>query len=57
MKLKLSTECEVEQYLKARKSIIIPIGSMEQHRPIGLIGTDSICPEVVAAGISKKQPF
>ena len=27
---------------------------MEQHGPMGLIGTDSICPEVVAAGISEK---
>ncbi|MCK5163328.1 MAG: creatininase family protein [Desulfobacula sp.] len=54
MQLRLSTWCEVEDYLKAQKDIIIPIGSMEQHGPMGLIGTDSICPEVVAAGISEK---
>ncbi|MCD4677631.1 MAG: creatininase family protein [Desulfobacula sp.] len=54
MQLRLSTWCEVEDYLKTQKDIIIPIGSMEQHGPMGLIGTDSICPEVVAAGISEK---
>jgi creatinine amidohydrolase len=54
MQLRLSTWCEIESYLKTHKGIIIPIGSMEQHGPMGLIGTDSICPEVVAAGISEK---
>ncbi len=54
MQLKLSTWCEVEHYLKTLKGIIIPIGSTEQHGPMGLIGTDSICPEVVAAGIAEK---
>ena len=54
MQLRLSTWCEVEHYLKTLKGIIIPIGSTEQHGPMGLIGTDSICPEVVAAGIAEK---
>lgn len=54
MQLGLSTWCEVEGYLKSRKSIIIPIGSMEQHGPMGLIGTDSICPEIIAKGLSEK---
>ena len=39
---------EVEAYLKRSKGIVIPIGSMEQHGPNGLIGTDAICPEVIA---------
>jgi creatinine amidohydrolase len=55
MHLEFSTWCEVEHYLKTRKDIIIPIGSMEQHGPMGLMGTDSICPEVLAEGISKRN--
>jgi creatinine amidohydrolase len=30
--------------------VIPPIGSTEQHGPIGLIGTDAICAEVTARG-------
>ena len=48
MRLQLKTWIEVEEYLKTRNGIIIPIGSTEQHGPIGLIGTDAICPEVIA---------
>lgn len=55
MNLEFSTWCEVEHYLKNRKDIIVPIGSMEQHGPMGLIGTDSICPEVLAEGISERK--
>lgn len=31
---------QVEEYLKTKKSIIIPVGSTEQHGPNGLIGID-----------------
>jgi len=48
MQLALSTWPEIEAYLTRSKAIIIPIGSMEQHGPTGLIGTDAICPEVIA---------
>lgn len=48
MRLQLMTWMEVEAYLKEHKGIIVPIGSTEQHGPIGLIGTDAICPEVIA---------
>ncbi|NQW09232.1 MAG: creatininase family protein [Alphaproteobacteria bacterium] len=48
MRLQLMTWMEVEAYLKRDRGIIIPIGSTEQHGPIGLIGTDAICPEVIA---------
>lgn len=48
MLLALSTWCDVEQYLKHSQTILVPIGSMEQHGPTGLIGTDSICPTVIA---------
>lgn len=46
--LKTQTWQEVEVYLKSKRSIIIPIGSYEQHGPNGLIATDSICPEEIA---------
>ena len=48
MRLQFKTWIEIEEHLKTSKGIIIPIGSTEQHGPIGLIGTDAICPEVIA---------
>ena len=48
MRLQQMTWMEVERHLEASTGIIIPIGSTEQHGPIGLIGTDAICPEVIA---------
>jgi creatinine amidohydrolase len=54
-RLQLSTWQEVETYLGQRREIIMPIGSTEQHGPNGLIGTDAICPEVVADGVAAKN--
>jgi creatinine amidohydrolase len=54
MLLQLSTWQEVERYLGSSTGIIIPIGSTEQHGPNGLIGTDAICPETVARGVSER---
>jgi creatinine amidohydrolase len=48
MLLHHATWPETEAYLTRCKGIIIPIGSTEQHGPNGLVGTDSICPEVIA---------
>ena len=48
MRLQLAAWPEVENYLKTASSIIIPIGSTEQHGPNGLIGTDAICPTAIA---------
>jgi creatinine amidohydrolase len=48
MRLQLMTWMEVEAYLNEHRGIIMPIGSTEQHGPNGLIGTDAICPEVIA---------
>ena len=53
MLLQLCTWCEVDDYLKTSTGIVIPIGSTEQHGPNGLIGTDAICPEVIAKGLSE----
>jgi creatinine amidohydrolase len=51
MLLHLSTWTEVEAYLQRSQAIILPIGSTEQHSPIGLIGTDAICAEAIAKGV------
>ncbi len=40
---------EVESRLHGDTAIIVPIGSVEQHGPMGLIGTDAMCAEAVAA--------
>lgn len=54
MQLQLSTWQEVEDYLKDSTAVIIPIGSTEQHGPNGFVGTDALCPEVLAKGIGEE---
>ncbi|MBB5014380.1 creatininase family protein [Rehaibacterium terrae] len=54
MRLQLSTWPEVEAYLTRSTGIIVPIGSTEQHGPNGLIGTDALCPEIVANGVAER---
>ncbi len=54
MRLQLCTWHDVESYLERSTGIIIPIGSTEQHGPNGLIGTDAICPEVIADGVGEQ---
>ncbi len=54
MQLALSTWQEVEDYLRTRDGIIVPIGSTEQHGPNGLIGTDHLGAEFVAKGVGDK---
>jgi creatinine amidohydrolase len=51
MQLALATWQEVEEYLRAQRGIIVPIGSVEQHGPNGLIGTDHLDAEFVARGV------
>ncbi len=53
MLLHLQTWPDVERYLARSQSIIIPIGSTEQHGPNGLIGTDALCAEAVAKGVGE----
>ena len=48
MQLHQSSWQEIDAYLQKSKGIIVPIGSTEQHGPNGLLGTDAICPEVIA---------
>jgi creatinine amidohydrolase/Fe(II)-dependent formamide hydrolase-like protein len=48
MLLALSTWPEVEVYLQRSRTVVVPIGSNEQHGPTGLLGTDWLCPEIIA---------
>ncbi|HEY6982783.1 creatininase family protein [Reyranella sp.] len=54
MQLQLKTWQFVEDYLKTRTGIIVPIGSTEQHGPTGLIGTDALTAEMIARGAGEK---
>ncbi|GAA0332683.1 creatininase family protein [Sphingomonas oligophenolica] len=48
MILHLSTWPEIEARLTRSRTIVIPIGSTEQHGPTGLLGTDWLCSEIIA---------
>jgi creatinine amidohydrolase len=49
MFLSMATWQEVEARLNSgKRGIVIPIGSHEQHGPTGLIGTDALCPQIIA---------
>lgn len=46
---------EVKTYLETSKTIIIPIGSCEQHGPTGLMGTDSISAQAIALELGSRN--
>lgn len=48
MLIHLSSWPEIDARLKQTKTIVVPIGSNEQHGPTGLLGTDWLCPEIIA---------
>ena len=54
VRLDLCTWPEVETYLTRSDGIILPVGSTEQHGPMGLIGTDALCAQAVAEGLAAK---
>ncbi|WP_051609467.1 creatininase family protein [Fodinicurvata fenggangensis] len=53
-RLQLLTWPDIEEYLQTSRSILIPIGSTEQHGPTGLLGTDALCPEVLSRGVAAR---
>lgn len=55
MRLQLMTWPEVEDYLKDSKGVVIPIGSTEQHGPTGFVGTDALCPEMIAWELGRRH--
>lgn len=54
MLLAHSTWPEIDAFLQESKTVIIPIGSNEQHGPMGLLGTDWLCPEIIAHRAEKQ---
>ena len=54
MRLEQTSWMEVRDKLKVPQGIIMATGSTEQHGPIGLIGTDTICSETIASGVATK---
>ena len=48
MLLAKSTWPEIEAFLATSQTVVVPIGSNEQHGPTGLLGTDWMCPEIIA---------
>ena len=53
MLLSLSTWTEIENYLEKSKTIILPIGSTEQHGPSGAIGTDGLTAEAISKEVGR----
>lgn len=53
MNLQEMTWEEVAAYLEIRDDAVLPVGSTEQHGPIGLIGTDAICATAIAQDAAK----
>ena len=45
---------QVEEYLKSKKHIILPVGSTEQHGPTGLIGIDYLSAWEIARAVGAK---
>jgi len=56
MLLPVSTWQDIEAWLQKSRTILIPIGSMEQHGPNGFIGTDALCPEIIARHAESLAP-
>ena len=55
LNLKTASSQEVADYLKSCTGIVLPTGSLEQHGPVGLIGTDAICVEEIAQSASEQS--
>jgi len=55
MRLQLSTWPEVASRLERSTGILIPLGSTEQHGPFGLIGTDALVAEGIAARAARND--
>ncbi len=49
MNILTHTSSEIAAVLKESPGVIIPIGSIEQHGPIGLVGCDTLCAETIAS--------
>lgn len=54
MRLETTTSAQVKRYLERSRTIVLPMGSTEQHGPIGLIGTDSLCAQAIAYRLGER---
>ena len=54
LQLKDCTWPMIEAYLNKNTTIIVPVGSTEQHGPTGLLGTDFMTAESIAFEVSKR---
>jgi creatinine amidohydrolase len=54
MRLDHCTWSEVGDRLERSRALIVPIGSTEQHGPIGLVGTDALCAEAIARAVGDR---
>ena len=54
MKMEEMNWKEIEDYLKNRDSVIVPIGSMEQHGPCLPLATDTIVASAIAQEVGKR---
>lgn len=57
MILAFSTWPEIELRIRQCRTVVIPIGSNEQHGPTGLLGTDWLCPEIIAYEAQRRDDF
>ena len=51
----MATWQEVEEYLRKRTDVIVPVGSTEQHGPSGPCGTDTIVAEELAFDLHEER--
>ena len=56
MLLSQSTWPEAQAFLQRSRAVVVPIGSNEQHGPTGLLGTDWMCPQIIAEHASAERP-
>ncbi|WP_299949006.1 creatininase family protein [uncultured Ruegeria sp.] len=54
MKLDHMTWYEVDARINEGAAVLLPVGSTEQHGPMGRIGTDTICAEAVALAAAER---
>lgn len=45
---------EVEEYLRHKQTLLLPVGSTEQHGPTGIIGIDYLTSEKMAHAVAEK---
>ncbi len=55
MRLEFMTSDAVGRQLSISPVIIVPVGATEQHGPDGLIGTDHLCPQVIARRLGDRD--